>query len=185
MDITPLLRLRPAPLREPCFILDGHLGRLAAYLRMLGFDALYRNDYDDEVLAETSADQGRILLTRDRGLLKRSLVTRGFCLRSKDPRQQLLDVVRRFDLQACFAPFTRCISCNGILMPVDKAEIVEQLEAGTRKYFDDFSHCHDCGKIYWKGSHHDRMLSLLSWINEALDENQSENTVKNICKKME
>ncbi len=183
MDISPLVKLRPEPLRETRFVLDGHLGRLAAYLRMLGFDTLYRNDYDDALLAEISAGQGRILLTRDRGLLKRSLVTRGFCLRSRDPRRQLLDVVRRFDLQACFTPFTRCISCNGKLEPVQKAEIIEQLEPRTRLYYDDFSRCVECGKIYWKGSHHERMRALLEWIGCSLKAEQSESGVKNICKK--
>jgi len=169
MDITPLLKLRPEALREPRFVLDGHLGRLAAYLRMLGFDTLYRNDFEDENLAEISAQESRILLTRDRGLLKRKMVTHGFCLRTKDPRQQLLEVIKRFDLQGCFAPFTRCIACNGTLRRVEKADILDQLEPGTRKYFDDFSRCESCGKIYWKGSHHDRMLNLAAWINESVN----------------
>lgn len=120
MDITPLLKLRPAPLREARFVLDGHLGRLAAYLRMLGFDTLYRNDFDDPELAQISAEQKRILLTRDRGLLKRSLVTRGFCLRTREPRRQLLDVMRRFDLSGQVRPFTRCMACNGLLKVVNK-----------------------------------------------------------------
>ena len=163
MDITPLLKLRPAPLREARFVLDGHLGRLAAYLRMLGFDTLYRNDYDDPELAQISAEQKRILLTRDRGLLKRSLVTRGYCLRTREPRRQLLDVMRRFDLLAQMRPFTRCIGCNGLLNAVDKEEIEDQLQPLTRKYYQDFSRCDHCGQIYWKGSHHERMLALLAW----------------------
>ncbi len=185
MNITPLLKLRPEPLREPRFVLDGHLGRLAAYLRMLGFDTLYRNDYEDENLARISAVESRILLTRDRGLLKRKMVTHGFCLRTKDPRQQLLEVIKRFDLQDCFMPFTRCIACNGILRKVEKADILDQLEPGTRMYFDDFSSCISCGKIYWKGSHHDRMQGLVAWIGENLNEKHLELDVKNIGKKNE
>ena len=168
LDITPLLRLRPSPLRVSRFVLDGHLGRLAAYLRMLGFDTLYRNDFDDEELAEISAAQQRILLTRDRGLLKRSKVLRGFCLRTKDPHQQLLDVVQRFDLQSQIAPFTRCIACNGILETVQKSEILDQLQPKTRKYFNEFSRCVDCGKIYWRGSHHERMQALVAWVEKSL-----------------
>jgi uncharacterized protein with PIN domain/sulfur carrier protein ThiS len=167
MGISPLLKLRPAPLRVARFVLDGHLGRLAAYLRMLGFDALYRNDYDDLELAQISAEQKRILLTRDRGLLKRSLVTRGYCLRTRDPRQQLLDVVRRFDLFDQIQPFTRCMACNGNLRPVDKAEIEAQLQPLTRRYFQEFSHCDRCGQIYWKGSHHEHMQTLLAWLEES------------------
>ena len=171
MDITPLLKLRPAPLREARFVLDGHLGRLAAYLRMLGFDSLYRNDYDDLELAQISDEQKRILLTRDRGLLKRSLVTRGYCLRTREPRQQLLAVVRRFDLLAQVRPFTRCITCNGVLEPVSKTEIEDQLEPLTRKYFQEFSRCGQCGQIYWKGSHHSRMQALLAWLESESDGN--------------
>ena len=168
MDITPLLKLRPAPLREARFVLDGHLGRLAAYLRMLGFDTLYRNDFDDPELAQISAEQKRILLTRDRGLLKRSLVTRGFCLRTREPRRQLVDVVRRFDLLGQVRPFTRCMACNGLLEAVDKAEIIEQLQPLTRKYFQEFSRCEQCGQIYWKGSHHERMQAVLTWLEAEL-----------------
>lgn len=170
LDITPLIRLRPKPLRVPRFVLDGHLGRLAAYLRMLGFDTLYRNDFDDEELVEISVQQNRILLTRDRGLLKRRIVTRGFCLRTRDPRQQLLDVVRRFDLLIQIEPFTRCIRCNGLLQVVDKSEILDQLLPKTRKYFHQFSRCEDCGRVYWKGSHHERMLTLLDWLQVSIAE---------------
>jgi uncharacterized protein with PIN domain/sulfur carrier protein ThiS len=174
MDITPLLKLRPAPLREARFVLDGHLGRLAAYLRMLGFDTLYRNDFDDPELAQISAEQKRILLTRDRGLLKRSLVTRGFCLRTREPRRQLLDVMRRFDLLGQVRPFTRCMACNGLLKVVDKAEIEDQLQPLTRKYYQDFSRCEQCCQIYWKGSHHERMLAVLDWLEAELITNSAD-----------
>jgi hypothetical protein len=97
MDITPLIRLRPLPLREVRFVLDGHLGRLAAYLRMLGFDTWYQNHVDDAVLAQTSKDEQRILLTRDQGLLKRSAVTHGYWVRATAPREQLREVMARFD----------------------------------------------------------------------------------------
>ena len=106
-DITPVSQVRPKPLRHTRFVLDGHLGRLAHYLRMLGFDTLYRNDYHDEQLARISAEEHRILLTRDRGLLMRSAVTHGYCVREAAPRQQLAEVVQRFDLARSIAPFTR------------------------------------------------------------------------------
>ena len=172
LDIRPLLHLRPEPLRIPRFVLDGHLGRLAAYLRMLGFDSLYRNDFGDAELAEISAGQKRILLTRDRGLLKRSQVMRGYCLRTRDPRRQLLSVVKRFDLLSSVKPFTRCIACNGMLRKVEKAEIDSQLQPLTRKYFNEFSRCDQCGKIYWKGSHHEHMQNLLEWIEKSLDDSE-------------
>ena len=90
LDITPVLRLRPQPLREPKFVLDVHLGTLAGYLRMLGFDTMYANRASDEELVDVSAQQGRILLTRDRGVLKHSIVTRGYWLRETDSRRQNL-----------------------------------------------------------------------------------------------
>ncbi|MGD0174591.1 MAG: Mut7-C RNAse domain-containing protein [Anaerolineales bacterium] len=162
LDIHPLLRLRPEPLRVPRFILDTHLGRLAAYLRLLGLDAVYRNDLDDAELARRSVDEQRILLTRDRGLLKRSAVTRGYCVRSDEPREQTREVVERFDLRASIAPFHRCLSCNGLLQPVEKQAVWDRLPPGTRERFDEFYRCSECGKIFWNGSHYARLQSLVA-----------------------
>lgn len=160
IDVTPLLKLRDSPLRKTRFVLDCHLGRLARYLRQLGFDSLYRNDYTDDQLAQTSAEQHRILLTRDRNLLKRSIVTHGYFIREFDPRKQLDEVVQRFDLKAQIIPFGRCTLCNGIVEQVDKQRIADQLEPKTRKYFDTFWQCSSCGQIYWEGSHVKHMLKL-------------------------
>ena len=162
LDIHPLQRLRPEPLRVPRFILDTHLGRLAAYLRLLGLDAVYRNDLDDAELARRSVDEQRILLTRDRGLLKRSAVTRGYCVRSDEPREQTREVVERFDLRASIAPFHRCLSCNGLLQPVEKQAVWDRLPPGTRERFDEFYRCSECGKIFWNGSHYARLQSLVA-----------------------
>jgi uncharacterized protein with PIN domain len=161
VDISPVVRVRPEPLREPRFVLDIHLGRLATYLRMLGFDTLYRNDYEDEELARISSSQRRILLTRDRGLLKRSIVTHGYCIRQTNPRQQVLEVLKRFDLLGQVAPFRRCLHCNGLLEPVAKEMIADRLQPGTRQDFNEFSHCPECDRIYWPGSHYDRMQKFV------------------------
>ncbi len=163
-DITPVLRVRPRPLREPRFVLDTHLGKLAAYLRMMGFDALYRNDYEDAELACISRDERRTLLTRDRGLLKRSMVTHGYCVRSTHPRQQIIEVLRRFDLLRMVEPFKRCIRCNGPLEPVDKMAIADRLPPRTRRYYDTFRICRDCGQIYWRGSHYERMQRFIAGV---------------------
>ena len=163
-DISSLIRLRPKPLREPRFVLDGHLGRLVTYLRMLGFDTLYQNDYSDEELASISVNETRILLTRDRGLLKRDQVTHGYLITTRDPRQQLLAVVRRFDLISSFKPFSRCIACNGVLVTVSKVDVIDQLEPNTKRFYEHFKRCENCGKVYWKGSHHERMLSLIEGV---------------------
>jgi uncharacterized protein with PIN domain len=146
---------------EPRFILDNHLGRLAAYLRMLGFDCLYENDYDDEELAELTQREVRILLSRDRRLLMRKAVSVGYCLRSLDPLEQLPEVIQRFDLAKRITPFHRCLRCNHSLEPVAKEDVLERLEPLTRLYFDEFQICPSCKQIYWKGSHYERMARLI------------------------
>jgi uncharacterized protein with PIN domain len=165
LDITPIVHLRPAPLRTPAFVLDAHLGRLAAYLRMLGFDSLYRNDYDDPELAEISSREHRTLLTRDRKLLMRKQVTRGYFIRERQPRNQLLEVIHRFDLFSMQRPLTRCMHCNGEIRKIDKHSIENRLQPRTRAYYSEFWQCQDCGKIYWKGSHYMRMQQLIDSIN--------------------
>jgi hypothetical protein len=167
LDITPLIRLRPRPLRQTRFVLDVHLGRLAVYLRMLGFDTLYHNNFTDPELAHISSQQARILLTRDRGLLKRSVVTHGYYLRATQSRQQLIEVLRRFDLWPQITPFTRCLHCNGWLQDVDKAAISHQLPPKTQLYYDEFRRCQDCGRIYWPGSHFQRMKQFIEGVMQA------------------
>lgn len=153
-EIRPLIELRP-PLPDPIrFLLDNHLGRLARMLRLLGLNTLYyNNDLDDAQLAQKAHDDDRVLLTRDRGLLKRSLVTHGYCLRTTDSEEQLRAVLHRFDLIGKLQPWTRCLRCNGFLQAIPKQAIIERLEPRTRRYYDDFFICADCGQIYWQGSH--------------------------------
>ncbi len=168
VDITPLLRVRPRPLRVARFVLDVHLGRLATYLRMIGFDALYSAGYCDEELAHISVEERRILLTRDRGLLKRGQVTHGYWVRATEPRRQLVEVLRRFDLFRQTAPFRRCLRCNSLLEPVRKEEIVGRLPSKTRQCYDEFALCRTCDRVYWKGSHYERMQRF---IEQVLAEN--------------
>jgi uncharacterized protein len=151
-------------LRDPRFVLDAHLGKLAGYLRLLGFDTLYRNDYDDATLARISSDEHRILLTRDRGLLKRSMVTHGYYVRETDPQRQAIEVLRRFDLHRSIMPFHRCIRCNGVLRAADKSAIRAALPPRTSEYYDEFRVCDHCGKIYWKGSHYQRLLDFVALV---------------------
>ncbi len=151
-DVAGVTRVRPLPLRDLRFVLDVHLGRLAAYLRLAGFDAVYRNEVDDVALAQLAAG-GRVLLTRDRELLKRRAVTRGYWLRSTAPQGQLAEVLRRFDLVGAVQPFSRCLRCNAALASVEKAEVFADLPPRTRDYYDDFLRCPDCRRIYWQGGH--------------------------------
>jgi uncharacterized protein with PIN domain len=164
LDISPLIRLRAKPLRATAFILDVHLGKLARLLRMLGFDTLYRRDYEDSEIVRISVQAHRIILTRDRGLLKRGAVTHGYWIRSTEPIVQAREVVRRFDLSAQVKPLSRCIPCNGIIEKVDKEAVIAQLPPGTAAWYDTFYRCPDCGQLYWPGSHYDRMQETIAHI---------------------
>lgn len=162
VDVNPLTRVRPAFKGERRFALDNHLGKLAAYLRMLGFDSLYRNDYRDEELARISANQQRTLLTRDRGLLKRSIVIHGYLVRETHPQLQMIEVLSRFDLFASISPFRRCLHCNAPLQVVSKESIQHRLLPKTDQHYDEFHLCGECTRIYWKGSHYQRMQGLIA-----------------------
>lgn len=153
--------LRPPPPQPARFILDAHLGKLARLLRMLGFDASYHNDIDDDVLVQQAQAEDRILLTRDRGVLKYSQVVHGYCLRSLAPSAQLIEVLHRYELADEIEPFQRCMACNGVLVPVSKAAILHLLEPKTKLYYNEFRRCQECGQIYWKGSHFERMEKLV------------------------
>ncbi len=166
IDITPELRVRPAPLRDPSFVLDVHLGKLAAYLRMLGFDTLYRSCASDKEIADVCAASHRILLTRDRGLLKRAAVTRGYWVRETDSRLQAASIVQRFDLARRIRPFTRCMACNGVLTPAPLEQIRDRVPPRAAELHEEFRECPQCGRAYWKGSHYDRMQR---WIAALLE----------------
>ncbi len=140
-DISPVSRVRSRPLRRTCFIADVHLGRLARYLRLVGLDTLYRNDWSHAELVEQAVRQQRIVLTRDRGLLKRSVVDHGYLVRRDDPRAQLDEVIERFDLRGSLCPFTRCPVCNGVVEPVAKKEVVPRLPARTALHYEQFWRC--------------------------------------------
>ena len=150
------------PLAEPRFVLDVHLGRLAAYLRLLGFDCLYRNDYADEELLAIAQAAHRVLLTRDTGLLKRSAVVHGAFLHATDPRRQLREVLARFDLAGRIAPFTRCARCNGRVEQVAGNVAPEGVPATVARHHRDFSRCAACGQVYWPGSHLSRLRRRLA-----------------------
>jgi len=139
------------------FILDVHLGKLAKYLRIFGIDTLYENYYSDEEIVETALKEGRVVLTRDRGVLKRKAVKYGYLIKSDKSKEQLREIFLNFDLLPNVKPFFRCISCNGILEKVDKEDVMDELEPLTKKYYNEFFRCTTCKKIYWKGGHRERM----------------------------
>ncbi len=163
LEINSAVLLRPPPPHPPRFLLDSHLGRLARYLRLLGFDTLYfNNTYDDAELAQIAQDRGCILLSRDRGLLKRSQVVHGCCLHTKEPQEQLRAVLHRYQLYDQIQPWRRCLRCNGPLRPVAKEKILDRLEPKSRLYYHDFQICAVCKQIYWKGSHFNKLESFVA-----------------------
>ena len=157
IDISPICRLRPEPLRDPKFVLDINLGKLAAKLRLLGFDCLYENNYRDNQIANISLKERRIILTRDRGLLKHKDVTHGYWVRNTNPKKQTEEIIIKFDLYSKINPFSICTVCNGTIKPVNKENINPLIPPKVKLYFKEFYKCSKCEKIYWKGSHYIKM----------------------------
>ncbi|MEU5208915.1 Mut7-C RNAse domain-containing protein [Streptomyces sp. NPDC020742] len=150
-------RVPGAPLR---FLLDVHLGTLARRLRLLGVDAAYTNeDPGDAALATLSAQERRVLLSRDRGLLRRREIWAGAFIYSDRPEDQLRDVLERF--APSLAPWTRCTACNGPLTDADKDSVREHLQHGTQRTYDVFAQCTACGRVYWRGAHHARLEAIV------------------------
>jgi len=160
-DISGATHLRAKPLRETKFICDVHLGRLAKYLRLAGFDTVYKSDLTDNQIINASVNERRIILTRDKGLLKNRKVTHGCWIRSAYPREQFSEVIRKFDLRNSFNPFTRCLECNEVLVEVSKDEVINQLPPKTKKYYNSFKNCPICNRIFWEGSHYEKMKSYI------------------------
>ncbi len=158
------------PVRDSRFILDVHLGKLAKYLRMAGFDTFYRNDLKDDEIIKRSVEENRIILTRDKGILKNSLVQKGYYIRSQNPWEQLKETILRFQLQSSIQFLSRCMECNGIIAEVKKKEIEKFLKPGTSRNFDKFFRCTNCGRIYWEGSHFTRMKQYYKDLKTFLDD---------------
>jgi uncharacterized protein with PIN domain len=161
-DITEVIKLREFPLREPKFIIDIQLGKLANFLRLLGFDSLYNNVTTNDEIIKLSLEQKRTILTKSIHILKNKTVARGYWLRSYNPREQIIEVLRRFDLKDNINPFSRCIICNTELAPADKTKILEMLPPKVIELYNDFLFCPQCKKAYWKGTHYEKMLIFIN-----------------------
>lgn len=164
MDVAPLVRVREHPLRTPRFVADAHLGGLARMLRMLGFDTVYDNHIHDDAIVAICEQDGRIVLTRDRELLKRRTVTHGCYVHALKPEAQLQEIVERLDLARSARPFALCLHCNVPLRPVDKASVADRLPPRVRMHYDRFSLCDMCGRVYWEGSHWLHMRQMLDGV---------------------
>lgn len=161
LDITEVQHLRPKPLREPKFIADVHLGKLTRYLRMMGFDVNYNNRINDDEIVKISIEERRAILTKDLGILKRSEVTHGYWVRSAFVKEQVVEIIKRFDLRKSIKEFTRCIECNTLLEPISKEEIFDELPPKVSESQNEFKQCPGCNKNYWPGTHHQKMLSFI------------------------
>ncbi|OGK11324.1 MAG: hypothetical protein A2W80_04930 [Candidatus Riflebacteria bacterium GWC2_50_8] len=161
-DISEVTRLQERPLRNLQFIADCHLGKLAGKMRLLGLDVEFHNNIVDEELVAAVVNKKKVLLSRDRRLLMRKVIDRGYLIRSQNPDEQIVEVIRRFDLAGQLHPFTRCARCNGILERVEKAAVIQLLEPKTKRYFDDFFQCQVCRQVYWRGSHLGAITSFIS-----------------------
>jgi uncharacterized protein with PIN domain len=161
IDLRPILKVRPSPLRVSRFVLDAHLGRLAAYLRLFGFDTVHRNNWDESALTAVSQNEHRILLTRDREVLNSSEVTHGRCISEMNPRLQLLEVLEGFDLRASVRVFSRCLDCNSLLAEQARAELIRQVPPREPGQCSRFWRCPGCGRLYWDGPRHRRMREFV------------------------
>ncbi|MEV5749551.1 Mut7-C RNAse domain-containing protein [Actinoallomurus sp. NPDC052308] len=159
IQVRAVNRPQRLPAGPPRFTLDVHLGKLARRLRLVGVDTDYHNDIDDDALVELADREHRILLTQDRGLLRRRRLWFGAYVRGARPEEQFRDVLDRF--APPLAPWTRCTACNGLLAPVAKEIIEHLLQPGTRRSYDGYAQCRECGRLYWKGAHHRRLQAIV------------------------
>jgi uncharacterized protein with PIN domain len=157
-------RLAPAPMLPPGrirFVADAHLGGLARLLRMAGFDTIYDNSLHDDQVEALAAEEDRVVLTRDRDLLKRRTIAYGCYVWALKPEEQLHEVIERLGLADRTRPFTRCLHDNAPLRAVAKEAVIGRLPPMVAASQDEFSTCDLCGRVYWKGSHWQRMSAVL------------------------
>jgi len=148
----------------PLFIADVHLGKLARMLRMLGFDTVYSNAFSNAQLVSIALEQDRVLLSRNAAIGKKHPALTTFLISHDDPETQLENVLQYFHLLPHIQPFSRCMVCNGLLEPVSKEAVLLQLPEKTAIYYHEFWQCTNCNRIYWKGSHYNRMMRLIQKI---------------------
>lgn len=167
IDISSVRRWGTDPPQPMRFALDVHLGKLTSLLRLVGFDTVVAAD--DADVASLAARDGRVVLTRDVGLLKRSVIRHGYWVRHTDPESQLAEVLERFDLAKRVDPFVRCLRCNTLLVPVDAGAVADRLPPRTRAAgFRQFHRCPGCDRVYWKGSHYDRLVRVIERVRERI-----------------
>lgn len=161
LNVSEITQVREKALRHPTFICDVHLGKLCKYLRMLGWDTHYSNQYTPEDIIELAKEENRIILSRNVLFTRQKEVKHFWWVRSADPLEQVKDLITRLDLSGQAAPLTRCLNCNGLLEPIEKHKIAHRLQPDTTQYYNEFFHCITCDQVYWKGSHYQNMLKFI------------------------
>jgi uncharacterized protein len=164
MDVSSLSCIPASSPDYIRFVAYAHLGGLAHSLRMAGFDTLYDNNFQDGEIEEIAQLEGRIVLTRDRELLKRRSIIHGCYVRETRPVHQLLEIFARLNLAPHVKPFTLCLKCNTPLRPVQKAEVLARLPPSVSERLERFSTCDACRGVFWEGSHWRRMRELLDGV---------------------
>jgi len=157
---------RPQRVDGAGFVLDVHLGTVARWLRLVGVDSAYSPEADDDTLIEQANAAHRVLLTQDRGLLRRRSLWLGAYVRGGEPRAQFADVLDRF--APPLDPWTRCVACNALLSAVAKSDIEAQLEPGTRRTYQEFARCQGCGRVYWRGAHAGHLEAIVESARSAV-----------------
>jgi uncharacterized protein with PIN domain/sulfur carrier protein ThiS len=173
-DISRVTKIRERPLRTTRFVLDTHLGKLGSFLRMLGFDTLYQNAFTDDELIRISNEEARVLLSRDRLLVSNARLTRAYAVMETNPRPQLVEVLRRFDLAGSVRPFSRCMRCNTVLRGIPKDTVIDRLPPKTVAFYNEFVRCTTCDRVYWRGSHYLRMAGFIDRVLDEVSMNMNE-----------
>ena len=161
LDISSVCRLRPRPLREPKFITDRNLGRLVRKMRLLGFDTLYSNAWPPQEIIRLALNEKRIILTRSARFLMNKRISRGYWVRAQEADKQTAEVVQKFDLFTLMKPFSRCSVCNGLIKKVPKEEVIAEIPERTKRYFNTFYRCEGCGRVYWEGTHYQKIVRFI------------------------
>ncbi len=162
-----MLKKDTQALRNLKFIADVHLGKLTRKLRLLGFDVLYSNTYNDREIVEIATRENRVVLTRDKGILKFGKLQKGYYIRSDNPEEQVKEVLGRFDLYRSIKPLSRCPLCNSNIVPIEKENILKRLKPKVKRFHNEFYICKTCNQIYWKGTHYEK---ILTWIQKLKNE---------------
>jgi uncharacterized protein with PIN domain len=178
LDIGPVLRLRPRALRDPRFVADVHLGKLARHLRMAGFDTLCEPLWDDDRIVASSLAERRTILTRDKAMLRRAEVERGYFVRAIESEPQLAEVLQALQLESLVRAFTRCRECNAPLEDASAEDVAARVPARIRLLYQRYKRCPGCRRVYWEGSHFARMNRILERASTAARDDRQDGQLR-------